>query len=146
VDSPSLPVLSSLQPIIGQCRWVVFHPERLEAAVELWDDSLAGRHTWHHPCHFFDGTAETVRWIFVVDVLNHCFWPDEGRPAWTVRYQGRDYSGYWGLAACLNGPARKVFPSPIRDTWPSSLKGICVKYSGVPGKRKSLSWGNDFPA
>lgn len=110
MDSQSLPVLSALQPIIGRCRWVVFHPERLEAAVELWDDSLAGRHTWHHPCHFFDGTAETVRWIFVVDVLNHCFWPDKGRPTWTVRYQGRDYSGYWGLAASLKRAREEGFP------------------------------------
>ena len=105
-----LPVLSSLRPLISQCRWVAFHPERLDAAVKLWEDSLSGRNTWRHPCHYFDGAEETLRWIFVLDILNHCFWPDEGEPTWTVRYDGRDYSGYWGLAASLKRALENGFP------------------------------------
>jgi hypothetical protein len=105
-----LPVLSSLKPVISQCRWVAFHPQRLDAAVELWGDSLSGRNTWRHPCHYFDGAKETLRWIFVLDILNHCFWPDEGEPTWTVRYDGQDYSGYWGLAASLKRALENGFP------------------------------------
>lgn len=107
--SEGLPVLSSLRPLISRCRWVSFHPERLNAAVELWEDALPGRNIWHHPCHYFGDTEETLRWIFVLDVLNHCFWPDKGEPVWTVSYQGRDYSGYWGLAASLKRALERGF-------------------------------------
>ncbi len=105
-----LPVLSSLGPLNSRCRWVAFHPEQLDAAVKLWGDALPGRNTWRHPCHYFDGAEETLRWIFVLDILNHCFWPDEGEPTWTVRYNGRDYSGYWGLAASLKRALENGFP------------------------------------
>ena len=66
--------------------------------------------SWEHPCHFFDGTEESVRWIFALDVLNHCFWPDPGEPVWTVIYNGEPYSGYWGLAASLKRAREQGFP------------------------------------
>lgn len=96
-----IPVLASIQPVVDGARLVSFHPDPIPAAVDRWGHLLEANSAWIHPCHFFDGTKETVRWIFVLDVLNHCFWPSPGEPVWTVRYQGRDYSGYWGLAACL---------------------------------------------
>ncbi len=37
----------------------------------------------------------------MLDVLNHCFWPDPGQPTWTVAHEGNEWSGYWGLAASL---------------------------------------------
>ena len=76
--------------------------------------------SWEHPCHFFDGTAESVRWIFALDVLNHCFWPDPGEPVWTAIYKGEPYSGYWGLAASLKRAQEQGFP--ITD--PHFLSGI----------------------
>jgi hypothetical protein len=106
----TLAVLPSIESVVAKSRWVRFHPERLAAAAAQWVDFLSGRATWRHPCHYFDGTEETLRWVFVLDVLNHCFWPDEGEPTWTVRYDDRDYSGYWGLAASLKRALENGFP------------------------------------
>jgi hypothetical protein len=105
-----LPILPTIEAVATQSRWVRFHPERLEIAVMEWGDSLAGQTTWHHPCHYFDGTEQTLRWIFVLDVLNHCFWPDVGQPTWTVTYGGEDHSGYWGLAVSLKQALGRGFP------------------------------------
>ena len=73
-------------------------------------DTVPESTSWEHPCHFFDGSEETVRWIFTLDVLNHCFWPDRGKPAWSVLYKGEAYSGYWGLAAALRRAEGKRGP------------------------------------
>lgn len=100
-DSTRNPVLPSIQPVVTSARHVTFRPELIPETVDRCGHLLGEGSAWNHPCHLFDGTAETVRWIFVLDVLNHCFWPDPGEPVWTVRYNDRDYSGYWGLAACL---------------------------------------------
>ena len=100
-DLTENPVLASVEPVVKHSARVFFHPERLDFAVHRWGHLLAERSGWGHPCHYFDGTDETVRWIFVLDVLNHCFWPDPGEPVWTVTYGGGRYSGYWGLAASL---------------------------------------------
>jgi hypothetical protein len=53
------------------------------------------------PYHFFDATATTAEWLFLLNTINHCFWPDEGSPPWTVDYQNETLSGYWALAASL---------------------------------------------
>jgi hypothetical protein len=102
MDEPAEnPVPASIGPVVEHARWVFFHPEHLDSAVHRWGHLLSERSAWEHPCHYFDGTEETVRWIFVLDVLNHCFWPDRGEPVWTVTHGGETWSGYWGLAASL---------------------------------------------
>jgi len=104
-----LPVLPSVESVVIQSRWMMYHPDRLGTAVRQWGDLSGGPDAWHHPCHYFDGTAETLRWIFVLDLLNHCFWPNVGETTWTVKYEGMDYSGYWGLAASLKRAVAKGF-------------------------------------
>jgi hypothetical protein len=108
--SPAFPVLESIRWVVERSRRVAFHPERLQAAVADWGQDLDKESSWRHPCHYFDGTAETVRWIFVLDVLNHCFWPDAGVPLWSVFHDGTCYSGYWGLAAGLKRAMDRNIP------------------------------------
>ncbi len=96
-----LPVLSSVERAAAKSGSVLFHPDRIEPAISRWGHTVPESMSWEHPCHFFDGSEETVRWIFTLDILNHCFWPDRGNPAWSVLYKGEAYSGYWGLASAL---------------------------------------------
>ncbi|MGV8073247.1 MAG: queuosine salvage family protein [Syntrophobacteraceae bacterium] len=79
----------------------MFHSDLIDSFLAQWVIVSGSPSSWQHPCHFFDDTAETVRWIFVLDILNHCFWPDVGETTWTIQYQGESYSGYWGLAGSL---------------------------------------------
>ncbi len=105
-----LPVLDSVRPAASQSLRVRFRPESIDRAVESWGEELKGPSDWGHACHYFDAGEETVRWIFVLDVLNHCFWPDPGEPVWTVEYRGERYSGYWGLAASLKKAMESGIP------------------------------------
>lgn len=105
------PVLESVARVVDHCALVRYHPEKLKSALVRWGHHLrTGAGLWEHPCHYFDGKENTVRWIFVLDVLNHCFWPDPGEEPWSVRYAGRDYSGYWGLAAALKAAVESGIP------------------------------------
>lgn len=123
VNDLEIPVLGSIRPVVAGARWVSFQPEAVAGAVAAWGRCLAPSASWDHPCHLADGTEATVRWVFVLDVLNHCFWPDPGEPVWTVRYRGRDYSGYWGLAAGLRLALEGGWPI----TAPAFLAGITIK-------------------
>lgn len=104
------PVLESVKPVVERARWVLFHPGLVDLCIERWGHTADAGSNWQHPCHFFDGGPETVRWIFVLDVLNHCFWPDEGEPVWAVSHLGEDWSGYWGLAAALDRAVENGVP------------------------------------
>ena len=43
---------------------------------------------------------EVLEWVFVVDVLNFCFWSDE-ETLFTVRHLGKEWTGYRSLCAAL---------------------------------------------
>ena len=86
------------------------HPEHVERVADQWSEALPETASWEHPCHFGDATAETVRWIFVLDVLNHCFWPDKGEPVWAIDYRNEPRSGYLGLAASLKRAMEEGIP------------------------------------
>ncbi len=60
--------------------------------------------------HYFDGTGVTAEWIFVLDTVNHCFWPKVGSPLWTVHYGNEALSGYWALAASLKRAIEEKIP------------------------------------
>jgi hypothetical protein len=68
------------------------------------------------PCHYFDSTAVTAQWIFVLDTLNHCFWPEPGSPRWKVHYLNQELSGYWALAASLKRAMEEGIPLQQAET------------------------------
>ena len=113
-------VLVSVERVVAQSRSVILHPDRIGPAVLKWGHMVSPFPSWVHPCHFFDDTQDSVRWIFTLDVLNHCFWPEPGEEVWTVIYNGEPYSGYWGLAASLKRAHERGLPI----THPHFLSGI----------------------
>ena len=52
---------------------------------------------------------EILEWLFVVDVLNFCFWSDEPT-LFTVNYLGRDWTGYRSMCAALARAKVKGIP------------------------------------
>ncbi len=61
--------------------------------------------------HKLDASYEEhARWLFVVDTVNFSFWPDHGKPRWSVEYGGRKWSGYWALAASLKRAYEEGLP------------------------------------
>ncbi len=85
-----------MKRVLESARWVVEHAEHVtlnEDAVRRCAQELAQQSlnfVWNG-LHFRDGTARTVQYLFVLDSLNFCFWPE---PRW--RYRGHD--GYVALA------------------------------------------------
>ena len=52
---------------------------------------------------------EILEWLFVVDVLNFCFWSDKPT-LFTVNYLGRDWTGYRSMCAALARAKAKGIP------------------------------------
>lgn len=138
-------VLSSVERVVDQSRSVLFHPDRLGPAITLWGHIAPASPSWEHPCHFFDGTEQSVRWIFILDVLNHCFWPDPGKPAWSVVFKGEAFSGYWGLAAALKRAQERGVPitdprflASISDTGLSEILSLYGPHHHGPPSRDEI--------
>jgi putative queuosine salvage protein len=56
---------------------------------------------WEPLYHFCDGTEETVSYLLVLDSLNFCFWPPQGKAKWETEYKSERLSGYYAMAASL---------------------------------------------
>ena len=52
---------------------------------------------------------EILEWLFIVDVLNFCFWSDEPT-LFTVKHFGRDWTGYRSMCAALARAKAKGIP------------------------------------
>ncbi len=107
----SLPVLSSCLTVVEQSQFV-----RIDAAAisHLLNSNspleIAVPPQGVAPYHYCDGTGVTAEWIFVLDTVNHCFWPEAGSPLWTVHYGNEALSGYWALAASLKRAMEEKIP------------------------------------
>ncbi len=88
-----------MRRVLESVRWVVEHAEHV--AIDLDALRRSARELAQQPSsfvwnglHFRDGTERTVQYLFVLDCLNFCFWPE---PRW--RY--REHDGYRALATAL---------------------------------------------
>jgi hypothetical protein len=107
----SLPVLSSCGRVVESSRFV--RVNRHDVCLFLQENprlKIPPIPIGPASYHFFDGTGITAQWIFVLDILNHCFWPDEGCPRWEIEYGEETLSGYWALAESLRRAMEEGIP------------------------------------
>eukprot|EP00768_Dysnectes_brevis_P008997 gnl/Dysnectes_brevis/8621_a15458_253.p1 GENE.gnl/Dysnectes_brevis/8621_a15458_253~~gnl/Dysnectes_brevis/8621_a15458_253.p1 ORF type:complete len:390 (+),score=70.75 gnl/Dysnectes_brevis/8621_a15458_253:48-1172(+) len=65
---------------------------------------------WHdHPMNPNESNEHTLKWIFVIDTLNFCFWlPDS--TAYICKWRGQEQKGYWGLCAAIHRAEERGIP------------------------------------
>jgi len=77
------------------------------AAATIWDlmqEKEYSCKTWTlHELHPKAKDESTVDFLFIMDLLNFCFWSDKEDPveAFAVEHQGKIWTGYWSLVAAL---------------------------------------------
>lgn len=77
------------------------------AAATIWDLMQQKEYsckTWSlHELHPKAKNESTVEFLFIMDLLNFCFWSDNEDPeeAFAVEYHGKIWTGYWSLVAAL---------------------------------------------
>jgi hypothetical protein len=94
-------VRQAAQRVAGKSRRVRINPEALAAFATRLSLQDARIPAWDSDHHFRGRDEETVAYLFVLDTLNFCFWPLEGKPRWEIEYKGEFFSGYYALALSL---------------------------------------------
>jgi len=75
--------------------------------------------TWStHQLHPKAKNESTVNFIFTMDLLNFCFWPEEAsETSFAVDYQGTRWTGYWSLVAALQRALDESIPITDPHFW-----------------------------
>ncbi len=94
-------ILKSTLAVVQLAQNVRINQERLGEFVKRLAKELPAPQSWDKERHFFDDTAKTVQWLFVLDSLNFSFWPDLQQERWIVPWNGQMQKGYWALACSL---------------------------------------------
>ncbi|KAL8841376.1 MAG: hypothetical protein Q9205_003867 [Flavoplaca limonia] len=95
------------------------------AAAQIWDlmqEKSYSFKTWsEHSLHPKGKNEATVNFIFLMDLLNFCFWSDSSDPQqrFAVEYQGQRWTGYWSLVAAIHRALEEDIPITTPSFWPS---------------------------
>ncbi|CAN1191272.1 Queuosine salvage protein [Linum perenne] len=116
-------VRASAAWVAARSSHVTVNPEAIEKVVDNIHDKIPKIEWDFEGIHYFDGGPLTVQYLFVLDTLNFCFWPDE-----ELNYD--DLAS--GLKAALEHD-KSVFDADRLQ-----------KYTG-PELRKLLNWPRPLP-
>ena len=108
--SPSTRVLETTRPVVVAARSVSLDLARLRELCRGWAEKPFAVPGWDHQVHWSGSPEATCNYILLLDALNFCFWPDEGQPRWTVRFEGQSYDGYGALAVSLKRAVQEGVP------------------------------------
>lgn len=95
-------ILQSVQRVVVRAQHVSIDEQAVRACARLLAKQPV-QAKWERDYHLCDGTAQTVQYLFVLDSVNFCFWPE---PRW--RYRGLD--GYVAFATALKDAVERGEP------------------------------------
>ncbi|KAL8943915.1 MAG: hypothetical protein Q9211_000799 [Gyalolechia sp. 1 TL-2023] len=87
---------------------------------ELMQEKNYSFKTWsEHTLHPKTKDESTVNFIFLMDLLNFCFWSGSPDPAkyFSVDYHGQTFTGYWSLVAALHRALEEDVPITTPSFW-----------------------------
>ncbi|EEH05569.1 conserved hypothetical protein [Histoplasma capsulatum G186AR] len=117
-------VLAGAQHVFDNSVDVALDPFKTKAAAEtIWQLMQKKRYStkkWaEHELHPQAKDANTVDFIFTMDLLNFSFWSDEADEAkqFAIEYRGNRWKGYWSLVAALQRALDEEIPITSSDFW-----------------------------
>ena len=115
-------VLETAKNVAEKSRHVRINHEALEKFSRELAEGALPVPNWDAEHHFKGSDEETVAYLLAVDTVNFCFWPPPGEKKWEISYQGKSYSGYYGLAVSV----KKTLESGIPLTDASFLASLTL--------------------
>ncbi len=97
-----LQILRSTANVVRRAQLVSLDLKRVETVAQVLALRPVPVPAWDFEHHFFDNSARTVNYIFLLDTLNFSFW---GEPKWSIQRVHSDLDGYWALATALKHAA-----------------------------------------
>ncbi|KAL8713062.1 MAG: hypothetical protein Q9220_002922 [cf. Caloplaca sp. 1 TL-2023] len=91
------------------------------AAESVWEAMQERQYsfkTWaEHPLHPKEKSEETINFIFLMDLLNFCFWSEnsDSGQRFALEYKDQQWTGYWSLVAAI----QRALEENISITTPS---------------------------
>ncbi|KAL8731591.1 MAG: hypothetical protein Q9166_003279 [cf. Caloplaca sp. 2 TL-2023] len=99
------------------------------AASDIWNlmqEKMYTFETWsEHSLHPKEKNEDTINFIFLMDLLNFCFWSakSDSLQRFAVEYEGQRWTGYWSLVAAIHRALEDNIPITTPSFW---ITGDCT--------------------
>lgn len=104
-----LGVRKTTAALLERPQYVHLHVGRLKAIAPLLQKNIASGHLLTESQ--FGASPKTAQLVFLLDVVNFCFWAQKGKPRWTVEYpKGIISNGWAALTACFARARKRGVP------------------------------------
>ncbi|KAL8953408.1 MAG: hypothetical protein Q9222_000721 [Ikaeria aurantiellina] len=81
--------------------------------------------TWsEHSLHPKEKSEETANFIFLMDLLNFCFWSEHSDPGqrFAIEYHQQQWTGYWSLVAAMHRALEEDIPITTPSFWANDFE------------------------
>ncbi|KAL8861728.1 MAG: hypothetical protein Q9178_001929 [Gyalolechia marmorata] len=98
------------------------------AATQIWNlmqEKKYSFRTWsEHSLHPKEKDEATVNFIFLMDLLNFCFWSKTSDPQqrFAIEYHGQRWTGYWSLVAAIHRALEEDIPITTPSFWTNNIE------------------------
>ena len=97
-------VLKSTNKAASQGRRVKINNHKIKETAKILKNKKIP--VWPKNYHFRGSNKETLQYLFVLDSINFSFFADKGKQKWSIKYKGKNISGYFALSLALKAAAR----------------------------------------
>ena len=94
-------VLRSAKSVVEEAIHVSIQTDPLKRLAQQMVCTKTEVPSWPEVYHFKRGEEETLFYLIVLDSLNFCFWPAQGKEKWKVRCGDQWLGGYYALSYSL---------------------------------------------
>lgn len=107
-DSNVLLPRESAKLIANNSKDVKIHPEGVKKIAnhmyECAKKNTYNLQSWRteHELNPQSQDESALDWVFVADTLNFSFWSDDESQKYRIKFNGKEYTGYWSWCAALN--------------------------------------------
>jgi hypothetical protein len=106
-----LNVLGSTKPVVENARFAVIDVSKIKHVAGLVQEKL--KSGLEAPEISFGKTGnyeDDIQLVFLENAVNFSFWPDQGKPRWSVSVPGRSTGGWYSLVNCFMSAIREGYP------------------------------------
>lgn len=102
-----LKVLETTKYVIENSELVGINREKIKELAEEWKQEKIKIPIWDYSYHFFDNSWRTCEYLFILDSLNFCYWAQNPKNKWRIKYKKKESDGYFALALILTKAVEK---------------------------------------
>lgn len=127
-------ILQSTTFVVEKSEFVKINEDAIKKVAQRLKEEKWQLPQWDKNYHFFDNSARTLAYFFILDSINFSFWSKKKDQKYRIRHQGKNINGYNSLALSLKMAFSRHHPIEKNEYLIKITKSELLKLLNGKGK------------